>query len=93
MSPLLFVLVTEPFNRQLDTILGWRARCAFADDLALVGTKGRQAWPQLTKLFSAFAKMSGMFLNMLKCVVIPLWTSRINEALAHLQASPQNGGR
>jgi len=79
-SPLLFVLATEPFNRQLSTIAGVRERCAFADDLAVVGAQGRQAWPQLRALFERFATASGLHLNLAKTVFIPLWTWQKDEA-------------
>ena len=82
LSPLLFVLVTEPFNRRLDVVEGRRERCAFADDLALVGANGRRAWPQLRVLFSDFAAASGLHLNLAKTVLLPLWTWQSEVAAA-----------
>ncbi|CAK0855842.1 unnamed protein product, partial [Prorocentrum cordatum] len=74
LSPLLFVFVTEPFNRQLDAVEGRRERCAFADDLALVGAGGHGAWPQLRRLFAFFAAASGLHLNLARTLMLPFWT-------------------
>jgi len=73
-SPLLYVLVTEPFNRQLDVLDDSRGRCTFADDLAFVGARGSRAWPRLRRLFQELAAASGLHLNLSKTVLIPLWT-------------------
>ena len=80
LSPLLYVLVTEPFNRQLDRMESRRGRCTFADDLAYVGARGRQAWPLLQRLFQSLAAASGLHLNVSKTVLLPLWTWRQRAA-------------
>ena len=72
LSPLLYATVAEIL---LDTI---EHRCpkalalCYADDTALVLNNFWQEAPVLQQLFQEFAEVSGLHLNLRKCVVIPL---------------------
>ena len=82
LSPLLFVLVTEPFNRELGRLSAHCGYRAFADDLALVAGGGPNIWRAAKRLFDEFARASGLHLNLAKSVVLPLWDWRLDAAKA-----------
>lgn len=87
LSPLLFVMVLEGFSQQLDAVAGVRMRLAFADDLAVVGTKGAEAWPALRRLFGDLGAAAGLHLNLAKTVLLPLWTWEVGAAAGAWRAA------
>ena len=73
LSPLLFALCVDLLLRELaKTLEEDEALCAFADDTAMVSNNFVRSLPKLAELFIDFAKISGLELNILKTVLIPL---------------------
>jgi len=72
LSPLLYATVAEvlldAIEHRCPNIL---TRC-YADDTALVANNFQEEAPRLQKLFQDFAAISGLCLNLAKCVIIPL---------------------
>jgi hypothetical protein len=74
LSPLLFAVVVDILLRRLDKVLDGRGICrAFADDTAAVLQDLFGMLPKVATLFEEYAKISGLYLNISKTIVIPLW--------------------
>ena len=46
----------------------------FADDLAALFTDFFEQFPKVMQVFEEFEKVSGLSLNVKKCVLVPLWS-------------------
>ena len=60
----------------------------FADDLALVVANLDEVAGPVAKLFARFAKASGLYLNLDKCVIVPL--SAADDAFEVIKSSVAN---
>ena len=65
-------------------LTGHEIVCAFADDTAAVVSDYITTLPCLQKLFSEFASISGLSLNIAKTVFIPLWCINITPNINNL---------
>ena len=85
LSPLLYAVISDVLlARILDECPGICVR-AYADDTALVTNDFWRDAPILQRIFDEFSSISGLHLNMAKCVIIPLTTTplqRFRERLA-----------
>ena len=73
LSPILFALVVDLLLRRLQRVCPEVIIRAFADDIAVVAPDMFARLSCLTQLFTEMAKVSGLHLNIPKCVLIPLW--------------------
>ena len=73
LSPLLFVLLIDLVLRRIQRLLPNATVQAFVDDIAIVLPDLSHALPILQKLFDDLADIVGLFLNLPKCLLIPLW--------------------
>ena len=74
LSPIIFALCADVLLTELMLVLGEdEVVRAFADDTGVVVRDYEVSLPTLQKLFSEFAAISGMALNIKKTVLIPLW--------------------
>jgi hypothetical protein len=77
LSPLIFAVVVDILLRRISIILGNKGLTrAFADDTAAVLKNFFHSMPAVAGLFGEYAKISGLYLNFSKTVVIPLWMPR-----------------
>jgi len=75
LSSLIFVLVTDCINRALFSCTGKDdLLLAYADDIALVIQNLSMRGPTFAQLFVVIGEISSLYLNLKKCVCIPLWT-------------------
>ena len=85
LSPLIYAVVAEIL---LDNI---EARCpstltrAYADDTALVLEDLWKEGPTLANIFHEFSKISGLHLNIHKCIMIPLFQHDKNQLKHKIQ--------
>lgn len=75
LSPLLFAVVADVLLRRLGKTLPQALIRAFADDTAVVVPNFASHAPCIMTVFSEFAKMSNLHLNLSKTVLVPLWPS------------------
>jgi hypothetical protein len=74
LSPLIFAVVVDILLRRISKILENKGLTrAFADDTAAVLKNFFESMPGVAGLFGEYAKISGLYLNYSKTVVIPLW--------------------
>ncbi len=81
LSPLIFAFVVDLVLRRIKTIIPEAIVRAFADDIAVVLSDVPRDIPLLIKMFAEVARISGLNLNLPKCVCIPLWRG----SLLHIQ--------
>jgi hypothetical protein len=80
LSPLIFAVVVDILLRRLSKNLEDKGLTrAFADDTAAVLQNFFESMPAVAGLFGEYARISGLFLNYSKTVVIPLWMPREKE--------------
>ena len=72
LSLLLFATVLDPFLRLLTKNIENGMATAYADDIALVMRSSRHNWAAITGLFSGFALVSGLSMNLSKTICVPL---------------------
>jgi hypothetical protein len=85
LSPLLFVIATDPFLRALEAAIAPRSLVrGYADNIALVLQNVWKEAEGVSLLFNNLAKMSGLHLKPKKCVLIPLWPCMIGRAFSAL---------
>ena len=74
LSPLIFAIVVDVLLRKLTVLLqeGGQAR-AFADDTAVVVEDFFRSLPGIATTFHEYALISGLWLNLKKTVIVPLW--------------------
>jgi hypothetical protein len=74
LSPLLFVMVTDPFIRAIKSVLSPRSAIrAYADDIAIVVSHLWREGPSIAALFNLYERITCLALKPAKCVLIPLW--------------------
>jgi hypothetical protein len=73
LSPLLFALVVDLVLRRMHRLRPELTIRAFADDIAIVAPDILDCIPDLMRLFSETARVTGLGLNISKCILIPLW--------------------
>lgn len=80
LSPMIYALVAEVLMDNIEHHCPGTLTRAYADDTALVVENLWEEGPILANLFQDFEKISGLQLNLTKCVIIPLsHTTNINE--------------
>lgn len=86
LSPLLFVIATDPSIRALCSAVGPKCMLrGFADDIALgLSSIWKQA-PYVAVLFLMFEDISGLALSPTKCILIPLWPGEFGNIKALLR--------
>ena len=72
-SPLAFVIAADLLLRRMRRLLPGNSSRAYADDLAHVTTDLLRDIPLLEIIFSEYARISGLELNLRKSVILPLW--------------------
>ena len=80
LSPLLFALAMDILLRRIARICPSTTTRAFADDTAVAMESLRRDGPRVAKIFKEFGEVSGMHLNIPKCVLIPLWPDTVANA-------------
>ena len=73
LSPLLFVTVVDMLLRRITDEIPEATPRAFADDIALTLLNFGDRVNSLQSLFNGFSQISGLYLNLPKTVIIPLW--------------------
>lgn len=73
LSAIIFILVTNCFLIALQHSLPDDLVCGYADDLAIVTRELFRTLPVMIDLFRTYEHVSGLALNVGKCVIIPLW--------------------
>ena len=74
MSPLLFVIVTDPFIRAIKSVLHPQSAIrAYADDIAIILGNIWREGPAIASLFHDYKKVTCLALKDIKCVIVPLW--------------------
>ena len=73
LSPLIFALVADIILGRMQRLLPDLTIRAFADDIAVVAPDIHTCIPVLVNIFKDTARVSGLTLNIPKCVFIPLW--------------------
>ena len=77
LSPLIFAVVVDILLRRISRTLEEKGLTrAFADDTAAVLKNFFESMPAVAGLFGEYARISGLYLNYSKTVVIPLWLPR-----------------
>jgi endonuclease/exonuclease/phosphatase family metal-dependent hydrolase len=85
LSPLLFVIVTDPFLCAMRSLLNPRSLVrAYADDICVVLCKLWLEGPTLAKLFRLYELISCLSLKPRKCVVVPLGNYQDSQILKML---------
>ena len=80
LSPLIFAVVVDILLRRISRTLEEKGLTrAFADDTAAVLKNFFESMPVVAGLFGEYARISGLYLNYSKTVVIPLWLPREKE--------------
>ena len=92
LSMILFAIAIDVVIRKLQHIINRKddqALGAFADDIGIVIRNVQDTLPEISSIFSDFARISGLHLNIEKCVVIPLVDSdvKIQEFTAYFHES------
>ena len=82
LSPMLFAVVVDILLRRLARILPSAIPRAFADDTAIVVDDLAAHAHTLAGIFNSFGDISGLKLNLPKCVVIPLWDGASSDQIA-----------
>ena len=70
---LLFALAVDFFLRRLQSVIPSQVTKAFADDIGAVLPNFKSHGTLLMTQFIGFARISGLYLNLPKTVLIPLW--------------------
>ena len=84
LSPLLYAVISDILlARILEECPDMCVR-AYADDTAVVTSDFWRDAPRLRRVFDEFAKLSGLHLNIGKCVIIPLTTTPLQEVRERL---------
>jgi hypothetical protein len=74
LSPLLFVIVTDPFIRAIKSVLHPQSAIrAYADDIAIILGNIWREGPAIASLFHDYKKVTCLALKDIKCVIVPLW--------------------
>jgi len=73
LSPLLFAAMSELLLRRLQRLCPAATSRAWADDLAMVVPDTLHSLPMLFSIFHDFALISGLFINIAKTVMVPLY--------------------
>jgi hypothetical protein len=89
LSPLIFVLSVDILLRTLERIEGITTR-AFADDIGMVMDNFSLNYLVVFDIFQRFAKVSNLYLNLPKTVIIPLWPKGIKETKYKLQSQSEH---
>ena len=85
LSPLLYATVAEVMLDMIEhQCPGTLARC-YADDTALVLNNFWAEAPTLMRIFQDFSQISGLHLNLRKCIIMPLDEGGIDDFKAQLQ--------
>ena len=90
LSPLLFAVCVDLLLRRLQHDIPGIIVRAFADDIASVVRDWWSHGPAMDKLFSEFASISSLCLNIMETVCMPLWpkgAAELKESLATLTPS------
>ena len=94
MSPLLFAAASELMLRRLRTLVPRTVNRSWADDLAMVLSNGFESVPILFGIFSEFSVISGLYINIAKTVLVPLYPADILEFRSELaRMTPEWGVR
>ena len=93
LSPLLFVVVVDGLLRRIRVDSPGTFTRMYADDTAVVLQDLPTELPLLHMIFSEFARATSLFLNVKKCILIPLF-HRIEEdpQAVLVQAAPDLAG-
>ena len=83
LSPLLFAAVVDVLLRRLVRRYEGITLRAFADDIGIVSLYLSQ-WHGILGDFVDFGNISGLHLNMPKCVLVPLWRTHISQLFKSL---------
>ena len=79
-STALFVLAMDPFIAALAASIGPRGCLrVYADDIAVVLWRLVEQAPQVDRLFVLWALISALRIRNDKCVIVPLWTKRLER--------------
>ena len=79
LSPLIYATVAEILLDRIEsTCIGALVR-AYADDTALVCEDFWTCAPHLQRVFAEFGRVSGLHLNLQKCIIIPLYVTPLEE--------------
>ena len=87
LSPLLYVLVADSLLRALAAAVPTATVRGYADDTAMVLQQWRTHWPAIQQIFTRFAAVSGLDLNIGKTVLIPLGDESCEAVRASLAAA------
>ena len=79
LSPLLFAVVVDILLRMLTRRLPTSFNRAFADDIGTIITNWYKDAPILEQMFTEFACISNLHLNISKTVCMPLWPKGLQE--------------
>ena len=85
LSPFLFALVADILLRQLAHAFPHNTIRAFADDTAMVTPAFPRDASKIMGIFSEFAKISNLRLNITKTVLVPLWEAESTHVRHWLQ--------
>ena len=80
LSPLLFAVAMDILLRRIRRLCPTASTRAFADDTAVVLRSLREDGPTVARIFNEFGDISGMHLNIPKCMLIPLWLDSVGNA-------------
>ena len=89
-SPLLFAASVDVLLRKLAGAVQNGTVRAFADDIGMVVEDYVRDGPILEELFTEFANMSGLELNIPKTVLIPLFENGVPQAQQHMSQNSHN---
>ena len=83
----LFDLCVDPLLRKLLLRIPRpvEALVGYLDDIALAVAGFFQQFGRIMGEFEAFQRGAGPSLNALKCVIVPLWTSNLADAVARIR--------
>ena len=85
LSPLLFAVCVDILLRMLEAKVEGITAKAFADDVAVVIQDWFSQGPILEQIFSEFAQISNLQLNIKKTLCIPLWIGGRDEVRQDIQ--------
>ena len=91
LSPLLFAALVDILLRKLLKAFPTGVTRAFADDIGMVIEEWSKDLGTAHSIFSEFASMSGLDLNIPKTVLIPLWPGGWMRRRRPLSNPPQSG--
>ena len=89
LSPLIFVLSVDLLLRTLERIDGITSR-AFADDIGLVMDNFSRNYLVVFDIFQRFVKVSNLYLNLPRMVIIPLWPNGAQDIKYKLQSQAEH---